>query len=115
MGSEVIIVPAIFGVLFGIYYLYISSRNRERMALIEKGAEASIFFSTKKSLTPVWKVLILNVAVLMIGIGLGIFLGATIESMGVNSDIAYPGTIFTMAGIGLLAGFTLTKKMSENN
>lgn len=49
MGSEVIILPIIFGVIFGIYYLYISARNRERLALIEKGAEASIFLQQKEA------------------------------------------------------------------
>lgn len=49
MGSEVIILPIIFGVIFGIYYLYISARNRERLALIEKGAEASIFTAKRST------------------------------------------------------------------
>ena len=67
MGSEVIIIPAIFGVLFGIYYLFISARNKERMALIEKGADASIFYSSKnKRITPIWKVLILNISLLLL-------------------------------------------------
>ena len=39
MGSEVIVIPIIFGVLFGIFYLFISSRHKERLALIEKGAD----------------------------------------------------------------------------
>ncbi|MFT7499315.1 MAG: hypothetical protein ACI8QP_001918, partial [Porticoccaceae bacterium] len=32
MGSEVIIVPIIFGILFGIVYLFFTTRNKERMA-----------------------------------------------------------------------------------
>ena len=46
-AGEVIIPVVIFLVIFGIFYLYYSSRNKERMALIEKGAEASIFFGPK--------------------------------------------------------------------
>ncbi|WP_046745308.1 DUF6249 domain-containing protein [Kordia zhangzhouensis] len=114
MGSEVIIMPAIFGVIFGIYYLYITSRNKERLALIEKGAEASIFFSSKKSLTPTWKVVVLNIAVLMIGIGLGIFIGNILHQVvGLPEEVAYPGTIFTIGGIALFSGFFVTKKLVE--
>lgn len=114
MGSEVIILPAMFGVVFGIYYLYISTRNKERLALIEKGADASIFFSTKKSLTPTWKVLVLNVAVLMMGIGLGIFIGNLLHiSVGLPEEVAFPGTIFLLGGISLFTGFFLTKKLVE--
>ncbi|MDT0644409.1 DUF6249 domain-containing protein [Zunongwangia sp. F363] len=112
MGSEVIVLPVIFGSVFGMYYLYISARNRERLALIEKGADATIFYSKNRRITPVWRVVILNLALLCIGIGLGIFLANLfIHSFNMEEDVAYPATIFVMAGIGLLLGFYLTKKM----
>ena len=115
MGSEVIIMPIICGVIFGIYYLYISARNRERLALIEKGADASIFYTKHKHVTPVWKVVVVNLAMLSVGIGLGIFIANILSmNMGVDEDVAYPGTIFLMAGIGLLSGFFVTKKLNED-
>jgi hypothetical protein len=114
MGSEVIIVPILFGVIFAIAYLYFSTRNKERLALIEKGADASIFVRGKQNTAPIWKVLILNMALLLIGIGIGIFLAAILHyNLGVEEDVAYPGTIFLMAGLGLFAGFTLTKKLDN--
>ncbi|KAA1246662.1 DUF6249 domain-containing protein [Aquimarina sp. RZ0] len=115
MGSEVIILPAIFGVIFGIFYLFISSRNRERMALIEKGADASIFYSSKeKRVTPIWKVLILNLSLLLMGVGIGIFIAGILHyTLGVEEEIAYPGTIFLMAGVGLFTGFTMTKNLEK--
>jgi hypothetical protein len=114
MGSELIIIPIIFGVIFGIYYLYISARNKERLALIEKGADATIFYSKSKRITPVWKVLVLNFALLMMGIGMGIFLGGILHSsLNVDEDIAFPGTIFFLAGSALLVGFFITKKLDE--
>jgi len=30
-----------------------------------------------------------------------------------DEEVAYPGTIFLMAGLGLFAGFTLTKKLDK--
>lgn len=115
MGSEVIIMPIIFGVIFGMFYLYISARNRERLALIEKGADASIFYSAKKSVTPVWKVIVVNLGMLLAAIGIGIFIADLfVNSFGMDDDVAYPGTIFLMAGIGLLAGFFVTKKLNHD-
>ena len=112
MGSEVIVIPIVFGVIFGIYYLYINARNKERLALIEKGAEASIFFSNKRGTHGTSKILILNLALLSMGIGAGIFFGGLFhEVMGLSEEIAYPGTIFFMAGAGLLTGFFMTKKL----
>ena len=43
MGSEVIIMPIMLAVLFGIVYLYYSTRHKERLALIDKGVDATIF------------------------------------------------------------------------
>ena len=115
MGSEVIIMPIIFGVIFGMFYLYISARNRERLALIEKGAEASIFYSRKKSMTPIWKVIVINLALLLVGIGLGIFIANLLSiNLGVDEDVAYPGTIFLLAGLGLFTGFFITRKLNED-
>ncbi|MUP44196.1 hypothetical protein E0K83_00365 [Gramella sp. BOM4] len=115
MGSEVIIMPIIFGVIFGMFYLYISARNRERLALIEKGADASIFYSKKKHVTPIWKVIVINLALLLVGIGIGIFLAEILRSaLGIDEDIVYPGTIFLLAGLGLFAGFFTTKKLNED-
>lgn len=115
---EAILIPiSLFVVIFGIYYLHYSTRNKERLALIEKGADASIFFSAKaqkKSSAPIWKVLILNMAVLLIGIGTGVFMGAILEAYTlIDVEVGYTGSIFLMAGLGLFSGFILSKKLID--
>lgn len=108
---------ALFIIIFGVFYLHFSTRNKERLALIEKGAEATIFFSakTKKSSSvPIWKILLLNVSVLLIGVGAGVFIGAILEAYTViDEEVGYTGSIFLMAGLGLFVGFTLSKKLVE--
>ncbi|MEM9076726.1 MAG: DUF6249 domain-containing protein [Bacteroidota bacterium] len=111
---EIIIIPIMFGVIFGIFYLFISARNKERLALIDKGADASIFYGKSSRITPIWKVIVINIATLMMGIGLGIFLAGILISLGMDNEIAEPGAGFFMAGAGLLTGFFITKKMTEN-
>lgn len=114
MGSEVIIIPLIFGVIFGIFYLYISARNKERLALIEKGADASIFYGKDRKVTPIWKVIVINLALLLMGIGAGILFSEIFVQAGMDVEIAQPGTIFFMAGAGLFLGFVLTKKLNKD-
>ncbi|MEZ4811719.1 MAG: DUF6249 domain-containing protein [Allomuricauda sp.] len=115
MGSEVIILPVIFGAVFAIAYLYFSTRNKERMALIEKGADASIFLKGRRGdAVPFWKIIIVNIALLFIGIGLAIFIATFfVNNMGMDEDVAYPGTIFIMAGVGLLGGFFMAKRLEK--
>ncbi|NNJ88208.1 MAG: hypothetical protein HKP53_02290 [Eudoraea sp.] len=115
MGGEIIILISMFLVIFGISYLYFTTRNKERLALIEKGAEASIFVKGKRDgAAPFWKVLILNLALLLMGIGLAIFIASFLSNtLGMDEEVAYPGTIFLMAGLGLYVGFTFTKKLEK--
>ncbi|AOW21852.1 DUF6249 domain-containing protein [Urechidicola croceus] len=114
MHSELIIMPIFFGVIFGIIYLFFSTRNKERMALIEKGVGAEIFNKGKQSNSPGWKVFVLNFALLLTGIGVGIFVGGTMhEIYGLDAEIAFPGSIFTFAGLALVLGFYLTKKLDK--
>ena len=112
---EGILIPiSLFAAIFGMYYLYVSTRNKERLALIEKGADASIFISGKKSTFPFWKVFILNTSLILIGVGLGIFIASILHyNLGVEEEVAFPGTIFLMAGIGLFTGFKMTQNLDK--
>jgi hypothetical protein len=124
---EVAILAVIFGSIFGIFYLYFSTRNKERLALIEKGADASIFMSSeKRQAAPFWKILILNLGLLAMGIGVGILLGSLLSynfgySGGyqnrpanyISSETLYAASIFLCAGASLLIGFKVTKNLDK--
>ncbi|UFH35480.1 DUF6249 domain-containing protein [Flavobacterium acetivorans] len=114
MGPDILALPIIFGAIFGVFYLFFSTRNKERLALIEKGADASIFMSKRQDTAPIWKVFILNLAVLLMGIGAGILFALIIQDLfGVTSEALFPGVIFLTAGTGLLVGFKMTKDLEK--
>ncbi len=114
MGTTVIILLIIFGAIFGVFYLFFSTRNRERLALIEKGIDASIFKTKRLGTALIWRVLFLNIALLLIGTGAGILLAMSIQSIfGVTSEALYPGVIFIMAGVGLLTSFKITERLDK--
>jgi hypothetical protein len=112
---EAVILAIIFGTIFGVFYLFYSTRNKERMALIEKGADASIFMlGERRKSAPFAKVFILNVALLLMGIGLGIFIGEVVSTgFGLNEEVAFPASILLTAGGALLVGFNMTKKLDK--
>ena len=50
------------------------------------------------------------------GIGLGIFVGGLFSDvLGMDDDIAMPGSILFLAGLGLFLGFFFTKKLTRTN
>ncbi|QOG03026.1 DUF6249 domain-containing protein [Flavobacterium sp. MDT1-60] len=113
MGPEILIPISMFLMIFGIVYLFFSTRNRERMALIEKGVDASIFLKGAGK-GPAWKVFVVNLAFLLIGSGVGIFLALLITTYtSLDDDAVYPSIIFIMAGVGLLGGFRTAKDLDK--
>ncbi|MCB0383540.1 MAG: hypothetical protein KDD05_09685 [Psychroserpens sp.] len=112
--EEILIPISLFLAIFGMVYLYLSTRNKERLALIEKGADASIFMRGKSHTAPIWKVFILNLALLLMGIGIGTFIASLLDNYtSLDEDAVYPATIFFMAGLGLFIGFNMTKNLEK--
>jgi len=110
---DVLIPISLFLAIFGIAYVFLSTRNKERLALIEKGADAGIFMKSKKGYG-VGKIIILNLSLLLIGIGLGVFLGLVLSAYTTLDEHAiYSAAVFTMAGLGLFIGFRMTKKIDQ--
>ena len=108
-GGEIIVPIVFFALVFGIVYIAISARNKERMALIEKGADASIFNQEKTKGSGKWA---LKLGILSIGVALGVLIGSLLVSAGMDDDTAYPAAIFLFGGAGLVAAFFISKKVS---
>ncbi|WPO80216.1 DUF6249 domain-containing protein [Flavobacterium sp. KACC 22761] len=114
MGPQVLVPLSLFAMIFGIVYLIYSTRNRERLALIEKGVDASIFLKGAEKGAPAWKIFVINSAFLLIGIGIGMYIALFITTYtDMNSDVVYPATIITMSGVGLLVGFNRAKDLDK--
>jgi hypothetical protein len=113
MGPEILIPIALFLMIFGIIYLIYSTRNRERLALIEKGVDASVFIQGRGNGVPMWKIFILNTAFLLIGIGIGVFIALLLTTYTALPDTVYPATIIIMSGVGLLVGFNKAKDLDK--
>ena len=66
-ATEVLIPLIVFSCIFGTIYVIVTARHRQRMAMIEKGADPKLF-ATHTSIP-------LALGMLMLGIGIGIALG----------------------------------------
>ena len=107
--EEVLIPLIVFGTMFAMLYVYLTTRNKERLALIEKGADAKLFKSGPNN-SNVSGIIVINIASLAIGIGVGVLLGNLLDMAGMDDEIAMTSMIFICGGIGLMAGFFASKK-----
>jgi hypothetical protein len=111
MLTEILVPIAIFAAAFGIVYVVVSARNRERMAMIEKGVDPKDFMTEKKS--NVYG--IIKWALLLMGVGLGLFLGSILEAYtDIPEEPAYFACALLFGGLGLALAFFITKKGEEN-
>ena len=112
--EEAIVFLFFMATIFGVVYLFFSTRHKERMALIEKGVSADLFVTSKrKSAIPFYAVLLINLGILGIGIGLGILIGHVVHMGGVDDDISMPASIFICLGASLLTGFYITRQVDR--
>ena len=105
--TEVLIPLIVFASIFGIAYVFLNTRNKERLSLIEKGADASLFATKKNHRSN----LTLKFGMLAVGIGIGILIASLLESYTVlDEEVAYPSMIFLFGGMFLVANAMIEKK-----
>ena len=104
---------AFFAMVFGIMYIYYTTRNKERMALIEKGADASLFNTGREGKGSIsWGKFTLKIGMFLTGIGLGIIAGAVLESASAfPSEVAgYFSMILIFGGLALVLFYIIDRK-----
>jgi F0F1-type ATP synthase assembly protein I len=110
MAEEIITPIALFGSIFGIFYVYITARNKERLSMIEKGADASMFATKRK-----YYAMTLKLGMLLVGISLGILTGSLIdEYTSLPEEVGYFSMIFLFGGAALIINAMMEKKEFNN-
>jgi len=105
MLAAILIPLAFFAMVFGVVYIIVTARNRERLTLIEKGADPKLFESVKKTSTGG----ILKWGLLLVGIGLGTFFAMLLVQSGFEEG-AYPAMICLFGGAGLIVAHKMEQK-----
>ena len=108
MGVEIIgvfipIIAIIGGVIIVIYLRKYA--NDERMAMIEKGVDPSIFSARKRDDSGP-----LRASLLLIGAGIGLLLGYFLDNAYRMEEVAYFSMLFIFGGLGLGAAYLIEEK-----
>lgn len=110
MNEEIFIVLIVFAAIFGIVFVIASARNRERMAMIEKGVSPKDFMTERRPNSYG----ILKWALLLVGIGFGLFIGSVLETYtSIPREPAYFAAALFFGGAGLFSAFLIAKKAED--
>lgn len=105
--TGIFITAIVFGTIFGVIYIFV--RKKERLTLIEKGADASVFVSKKRPQS-----ITLKFGMLFIGVAIGILLGNILEvTTELQEEVAYFSMIFLFGGCGLVINHFIEKKQEK--
>jgi len=106
--TPVFISGIVFGTIFGVFYLFI--RRRERLTMMEKGVDASIFVADNKRFSRIT----LKFGMLFIGIAVGVLLGNILDvKTELHDEVSYFSMIFLFGGIALVTNYLIER--SESN
>jgi preprotein translocase subunit YajC len=109
MNPGVFIPIAFFAAAFGIVYIIIQARNRERMAMIEKGFDANLLVTNRDPKTGKYTSLKLGIA--SVGIALGILVGnILVLNTNMEEPACYFSMIFLFGGLGLVTYYLIVRK-----
>lgn len=104
MAVEILVPFIVFMTIFGVLYVFMTTRNKERLAMIEKGADPSLFAQRKTRAG-------IKLGMLAIGVALGILVGQMIAHFSImDAKPATMSMIFLFAGVGLVLEHFLSKK-----
>jgi amino acid transporter len=109
--TPVLILGIIFGAIVAIVYL--GNRKKERMAMLEKGVDPSIFLNSVKNGSQS-----LKYGILLIGLGLGILVGKFLtytEAFRNEKEAAYFSAIFLFGGAALVFFYFMDKRRSDTH
>jgi len=106
--TPVLVLLVIFGFIYGIVHLGV--RRKERMAMLEKGADPSAFNITKPGLATI------RYGLLLIGVAAGILLGNILEATtNLEEEVSYFSMIFLFGGLALVISYFLEKFQSNKD
>lgn len=104
MAVEILIPFIVFSTIFGVLYTFLTTRNKERLAMIEKGADPSSFTIKPKRIG-------IKIGLLAMGIATGVLMGQLIAHLTkMDKEPATISMIFLWAGAGLVLDHFLAKK-----
>ena len=110
MAEDILIPLVVFGAIFGIVWVVVSARNRERMAMIDKGVNPKDFMTERRPNSYG----IVKWALLLAGIGLGLFIGSLLDAYtSIQEEPAYFASAFFFGGAGLFGAFLIAKNAEE--
>lgn len=110
MGEIIGLIAVIgfFTTIIVVAYVFLSSRHKIRMALIQHGQHAGIFKEDQNENSS------LKFGMVAVGVGLGMFAGSVLAHSGMDDGPAYFGMMLSLGGAALILYYLLIGRKTRS-
>lgn len=106
----IIAILSTFGTMFGLVFYYLYTRNKQRLAMLEKGVDPKTFCpkpTANKYASLKW-------SLLLIGIALGLFFASVLDKSTDLEEGAQFAMVLLFGGLGLLGYYFIIRKNDKD-
>ena len=96
----------LFAAVFGMVYVYIMTRHRERMTILEKNITVSPFKAPGNTA-------LLKYGIICLGVSAGITAGYTLYYLGFDESFSYASMVFMFSGISMIIAYFVSQKQNK--
>jgi hypothetical protein len=108
---ELLIPVTLFLCTTAILYIFFTTRHKERMSMIEKGADPALFQTRRDG-----RYVSMRIGMFLIGIALGILAGNVLAvSTRLIEEVAYFSMIFLFGGLSLISYYFFVDRNRKNH
>lgn len=111
MEEEVVVALAVTVPIIGLFVMLVYLRrieNSERLAMIDKGVDPTLFAKKQRNTS-----FPLRVSLLCIGVGLGFLLGYFLDRSWDMDEVGYFSMLFVFGGLGLGGAYLVEEKKNK--
>jgi hypothetical protein len=104
---DVLVSITLFAAVFGMVYIFLMTRHRERMGMLERNLVSSPFTSSNSNN------LTLKTGMLLVGLAIGFLILFVLEQCGIHSDLISVSMICLFGGLSLIASYIIVQKQTK--
>jgi intracellular septation protein A len=103
---DAIVSITLFAAVFGMVYVFLITRHRERMTMLEKNINYPFPVSNFNNIT-------LKTGMLLVGLAIGFLILFVLDECGVHSDLISVSMVCLFGGLSLIASYIMVEKKNK--
>ena len=103
---DALVSVVLFAAIFGMVYVYLMTRHRERMIILDKNLAVSPFRSVDNAG-------LMKYGITALGVSAGIIAGYVLDYAGFEESFSYASMVFLFTGISMIIAFFVLQRLNK--